>query len=128
MKDTEFAAWLERELASRADAECVETMAEFRRATRAVTKAGQIKGGVRHEKDDRYRIDDRSRYVLGWSNERKIDALLDRAEELAGQLAEAERIQAGHDAAAKAAVSPRPGARRPGADPRLRGDRLPVGR
>ena len=105
MKDTEFAPWLERELASRADAECVETMAEFRRATRAVTKAGQIKGGVRHEKDDRFRIDDRSRYVLGWSNERKIDVLLDRAAELAGQLAEAERIRAGHDAVAKAAVA-----------------------
>ena len=104
MKDTEFAPWLERELASRADAECVETMAEFRRATRAVTKAGQIKGGVRHEKDDRFRIDDRSRYVLGWSNERKINVLLDRAAELAGQLAEAERIRAGHDAVAKAAV------------------------
>ena len=52
-------------------------MAEFRRMPRAITKAGQIKGsGGRHEKDDRYRIDDRSRYVLGWTNERKIDALL----------------------------------------------------
>jgi uncharacterized protein YPO0396 len=105
VKDTEFAPWLERELANRADAECVETMAEFRRAARAVTKAGQIKGGVRHEKDDRFRIDDRSRYVLGWSNERKINALLDRAGDLAGQLAEAERIQARLDAAAKAAVA-----------------------
>ena len=73
--------------------------------TRAVTKAGQIKGGVRHEKDDRFRIDDRSRYVLGWSNERKINTLLDRAEDLAGQLAEAERIQTGLDAVAKAAVA-----------------------
>ena len=105
VKDTEFAPWLERELASRADAECVETMAEFRRAPRAVTKAGQIKGGVRHEKDDRFRIDDRSRYVLGWSNERKINTLLDRAEDLAGQLAEAERIRMRLDAAAKAAVT-----------------------
>ena len=105
VKDTEFAPWLERELAHRADAECVETMAEFRRAARAVTKAGQIKGGVRHEKDDRFRIDDRSRYVLGWSNERKINALLDRAADLAGQLAEAQRIQADLDAAAKAAVA-----------------------
>ena len=105
VKDTEFASWLERELANRADAECVETMAEFRRAPRAVTKAGQIKGGVRHEKDDRFRIDDRSRYVLGWSNERKIRTLLDRAEDLAGQLAEAERIQTRLDAVAKAAVT-----------------------
>ena len=106
VKDTVFAAWLERELASRADAECVETMAEFRRATRAVTKAGQVKGGVRHEKDDRYRIDDRSRYVLGWSNERKIDALLGRAAELAASARRGRsRMLAGHEAAVKAAIT-----------------------
>jgi len=105
VKDTDFAPWLERELASRADAECVQTMAEFRRATRAVTKAGQIKGGFRREKDDRFRIDDRSRYVLGWSNERKIDVLLGRAAALARQLADTERDAAGHEAAVKAAVA-----------------------
>jgi uncharacterized protein YPO0396 len=80
IKDTGFYPWLERELAVRAGHECVETMTQFRRATRAVTKTGQTKGaGGRHEKDDRSRIDDRSKYVLGWSNERKIDALLVRA-------------------------------------------------
>ncbi len=87
LKDTPFAPWLERELASRADVECVETMAEFRRLPRAITKAGQIKGGGgRHEKDDRKRIDDRSTYVLGWSSERKTDALLNRATALAARL------------------------------------------
>ena len=105
VKDTDFAPWLERELAHRADVECVQTMAEFRRASRALTRAGQIKGGVRHEKDDRFRIDDRSRYVLGWSNERKIDALLSRAAELARQLTAAGREEAGYRAAAQAAVA-----------------------
>jgi uncharacterized protein YPO0396 len=76
VKNTPFAAWLERELARRADYECVGTMTEFRRAARAIIKAGQVKGGDRHEKDDRYRIGDRSRYVLGWTNKRKIEALL----------------------------------------------------
>ena len=43
---------------------------------RAITRSGQIKtGGDRHEKDDRRRIDDRTRYVLGWSNAAKIAAL-----------------------------------------------------
>src|SRR6266536_81018 len=61
IKDTEFYPWLERELSIRAGFDCVETMAEFRRAPKAITKAGQIKGsGGRHEKDDRTRIDDRS--------------------------------------------------------------------
>jgi uncharacterized protein YPO0396 len=105
VKDTGFAPWLERELARRADVECVGTMAEFRRAARAVTKAGQIKGGVRHEKDDRFRIDDRSRYVLGWSNERKIDVLVSQAAELARRLAEADRMRTGCETAVSAAVA-----------------------
>jgi uncharacterized protein YPO0396 len=105
VKDTPFAAWLERELASRADLECVETMAQFRRATRAITKAGQIKGGSRHEKDDRYRIDDRSRYVLGWSIERKKEALLAQAAYLAMRLADAERLQGTHQGALKSALA-----------------------
>ena len=105
VKDTPFAAWLERELAGRADLECVGTMTEFRRATRAITKAGQIKGGSRHEKDDRYRIGDRIRYVLGWSNERKIEALLAEASGLAKRLADAERVHDEYDKAVKSAFA-----------------------
>jgi uncharacterized protein YPO0396 len=87
IQDTPFASWLERELEHRADHECVETMAEFRRLPKAITKAGQIKEkGGRHEKDDRRRIDDRSAYVLGWSNERKVEALIDRARGISAQL------------------------------------------
>ena len=97
VKDSPFAPWLERELARRADVECVETMAEFRRMTKAITKAGQVKGtSGRHEKDDRFRIDDRGRYVLGWSNERKIDALLSRATALAARITSADAELAGH--------------------------------
>jgi uncharacterized protein YPO0396 len=83
INQTPFAAWLERELSHRAGYECVETMAEFRRAARAVTRSGQIKGAAgRHEKNDSKRIDDRGSYVLGWSNEQKIDALLHDAARL----------------------------------------------
>ncbi len=68
--------WLERELAHRFDVACCATQEQFRRETRAITRAGQIKDpNGRHEKDDRHRIDDRSRYVLGWSNNAKIAAL-----------------------------------------------------
>ncbi|GII32871.1 ATP-binding protein [Planotetraspora mira] len=83
IKDCEFYPWLERELTIRAGYTCVETMAEFRRLPKAITTAGQFKGaGGRHEKDDRYRIDDHSNYVLGWTNEQKINALLRQAVEL----------------------------------------------
>ena len=67
-------------------------MDRFRREVRAVTVNGQIKAGeLRHEKDDRYKINDRGRYILGWNNGPKI-ALLER--ELAAQKKEAARIEA----------------------------------
>ena len=74
--DSPFYPWLERELAHRFDVACCSTQEQFRRETRAITRAGQIKDPTgRHEKDDRHRIDERSRYVLGWSNSAKIAAL-----------------------------------------------------
>lgn len=80
IKDSPFSGWLDRELTHRAGYECVEEMDEFRRAARAVTRAGQIKGArERHEKDDLRRIDDRRYYVLGWNNQAKINTLLAQA-------------------------------------------------
>jgi uncharacterized protein YPO0396 len=74
--DSPFYAWLDRELCHRFDVACCTTQEQFRRESRAITRAGQIKSaGERHEKDDRHRIDDRSRYVLGWSNAAKLAAL-----------------------------------------------------
>jgi len=74
--ESEFYGWLEQELARRFDYACCADLAQFRRERRAVTRQGQIKGSdARHEKDDRHRLDDRTRYVLGWTNARKIDAL-----------------------------------------------------
>ena len=105
VKNTPLAVWLERELGRRADHECVETMAEFRRVPKAITKAGQVKGsGGRHEKDDRFRIDDRSRYVLGWSNQRKLDALLAQARVLTARISEVMAAQQQHERARDAAV------------------------
>ena len=87
--DSAFYVWLEREIAVRFDVACCTVQEQFRRETRAITRAGQIKGGgERHEKDDRHRIDDRSRYVLGWSNEAKIAALQGKLKALEGRLAE----------------------------------------
>jgi len=79
--------WLERELAHRFDVACCATQEQFRRERRAITYAGQIKDpSGRHEKDDRHRIDDRSRYVLGWSNSAKIAALEVKRRDLEAQL------------------------------------------
>lgn len=73
---SEFWNWLDAELSRRFDYACCESLDQFRREARAITKSGQTKaGGERHEKDDRNRIDDRSRYVLGWTNDAKIATL-----------------------------------------------------
>lgn len=81
--DSEFYSWLEHELCRRFDYTCCQTMEQFRREQQAITRAGQIKsGGRRHEKDDRHPLEDRSHYVLGWSNESKIATLIQQATRL----------------------------------------------
>ncbi len=87
--DSPFYDWFERELAHRFDVACCVTQEQFRRETRAITPAGQIKDPTgRHEKDDRHRLDDRSRYVLGWTNAAKIAALEEKLGQLEIRLAE----------------------------------------
>ncbi|MHB1121337.1 MAG: ATP-binding protein [Ramlibacter sp.] len=87
--ESPFYDWLERELAHRFDVACCATQEQFRRETRAITRAGQIKDPTgRHEKDDRHRIDDRSRYVLGWTNAPKIAALEGTRRQLEQRLGE----------------------------------------
>lgn len=87
--DSPFYDWLERELAHRFDVACCLTQEQFRRETRAVTRAGQVKDPTgRHEKDDRHRLDDRSRYVLGWTNTAKIATLEAKSRQLESRLAD----------------------------------------
>ena len=77
--DTPYYDWLENELVERFDYVCCDTMAEFERARRAITRSGLSKSGgrdnARYEKDDRRRLDDRSTYILGWNNRDKIRVL-----------------------------------------------------
>ncbi len=87
--DSPFYDWLERELTHRFDFACCMTGEQFRREARAVTRMGQIKSsGERHEKDDRHRLNDRRRYVLGWSNTGKISALECEQQKLEKRLGE----------------------------------------
>jgi uncharacterized protein YPO0396 len=87
--DSPFYDWLERELAHRFNVACCTTQEQFRRETRAVTRAGQLKDpSGRHEKDDRRAIGDRSQYVLGWSNTDKIAALQAQARQLEQRIAD----------------------------------------
>ncbi|MCP3137095.1 ATP-binding protein [Pyxidicoccus xibeiensis] len=88
--DSGMYRWLEAELARRFDYACCDTQEQFRRERQALTRSGQLKrSGEQHEKDDRFRLDDRSRYVLGWSNEQKRAALEHAAKALETRLRDA---------------------------------------
>jgi len=81
-KESLFRDYVVDQLVRRADHRCTNTLEEFRSQPRAVTREGQVRSGERHEKDDRNRVDDPRRWVLGWANERKIAALRQELEEL----------------------------------------------
>lgn len=89
VKEGLFHRYLVDELTKRADYRCASSLEEFRGQRRAVTREGQVRSGERHEKDDRHRVDDPRRWVLGWANERKIAALRDELAELEEKLATA---------------------------------------
>jgi uncharacterized protein YPO0396 len=85
--ENKFENWLRDELTARFNYVCCDDMESFRREKRAVTKAGQAKtNDFMHEKDDRYRIEDRSRYVLGWENQSKIGALENKSRVLESRI------------------------------------------
>ena len=89
IKQGPFAEYLAAELTKRADHRCAADLETFRSERRAVTKAGQVRSGERHDKDDRHRVDDPRRWVLGWVNERKLAALRDEHDGLEAQRGEA---------------------------------------
>ncbi|MCV7152101.1 ATP-binding protein [Mycolicibacterium pyrenivorans] len=102
VRDGQFEEYLRAELMKRADFRCAVTLDEFRNERRAVTREGQVRSGDRHEKDDRHRVDDPRRWVLGWVNERKIAAMRAELAELESQrdeaAAEASRLVGERDA------------------------------
>ena len=84
--DSPFYNWLEQALWQRFNVVCCTSQEQFRREPKAITRAGQTKGGERHEKDDRHALGDRSRYVLGWSNAAKCAVLQAKARVLEANL------------------------------------------
>lgn len=75
-KDSEFAGHVRHVLDSRYDHACFAAADDgFRRARRALTKAGQSKDGDRHVKDDRKHIDDRASFALGWDTAERMAML-----------------------------------------------------
>lgn len=73
IKDGPYKNWLRDELKAGFNFVCVDGADELHHYAKALTVNGQIKGSnTRYEKDDRSRIDDRSRWVLGFDNSEKL--------------------------------------------------------
>ena len=88
IKDGPWQQWVERELAERFNYACVAKVEEMARYERSITLAGQIKHNrTRHEKDDRFNIHDRRRWVLGFSNAQKLELYKQSARTLAQEIA-----------------------------------------
>jgi uncharacterized protein YPO0396 len=81
--DTVFDIWLENYLHRNfGDFACVE-LEELQQIPYAITKQGLIKSGrIRHTKDDRWTINDKRNFVLGWTNVEKIKALQENVIEI----------------------------------------------
>jgi uncharacterized protein YPO0396 len=87
-----FALWLEADLKHRFDYACVDSIQAFRAAERALTREGQVRHGkTRHEKNDRFRIDDRSQWVLGFDNREKLALFEKQSQRLADEVAALDR-------------------------------------
>jgi len=87
-----LSAWVSQQVIYQYGYSCVDTEKTLERYDRAITLQGLIKNKDRHEKDDRPGRGDASRFVMGWNNEKKKEALQTRRSQLldeAEQAAEA---------------------------------------
>jgi len=84
-----FHAWIDAELRSRFNHECVESADELSRFEFALTRQGQVRGGRSlHEKRDRFHVDDESQWSLGWDNSERRRLFEGRRASLRSQLSE----------------------------------------
>ncbi|MFN3867137.1 MAG: ATP-binding protein, partial [Demequina sp.] len=98
--DGPFAAYLNRRIGRDFDVACVDDADALAGVTRGVTRAGLFKRSAhRYEKNDRHRVDDRATWVLGGTNDAKVETLQER---LANARRESEARGAEVDAADRA--------------------------
>lgn len=93
-----FRQWLDTHVRTHYDFVCTDTLEEFQRYEKALTKEGLTKQNFRHEKDDRSQVLSQSNYILGWDNQQKMELIQARRRELEKQieqtLAQVQQIEA----------------------------------
>jgi len=92
--DHPLSKWAEQETIRLFSYHCLEDEKQLPRYERAITINGLIKNGRRHEKDDRPDRNDPGRYALGWNNEKKKEALLQKRAVLVERISKAEETLA----------------------------------
>ena len=103
-KEGRWDAWLAAECAQRFSYLCADNLDEFRRADQAVTRSGQVKHNAeRHEKDDRIDVDDRRRWVTGFTNLEKLALFEKEAQRLGDEITALQKKIQKIEAEAKAA-------------------------
>lgn len=80
--DHKLGNWVEQQVIRQFNYACIEDEKNLDRYGRALTLNGLIKNGQRHEKDDRPDRNDPGKYVMGWNNEKKKQALFKKRDAL----------------------------------------------
>ena len=80
-----LAGWVAQQVVQQFDHVCLDTDKSLERYDKAITLNGLIQNRDRHEKDDRPDSLDPRRYVMGWNNEQKKEALIRRRNQLADE-------------------------------------------
>ncbi|RAJ11126.1 uncharacterized protein YPO0396 [Chitinophaga skermanii] len=87
--ENKMSQWVEQQVIQQFDYYCVENEKTLQRYDKAITLNGLIKNYDRHEKDDRPEKNDAARYVMGWNNEKKKEALIIKRNKLSDALTQA---------------------------------------
>lgn len=81
IKDHPHHAWLKERLVSRFNYTCVDDPRQLRNHDYSLTREGLIRAKGTHTKRDRWRVDDREHWILGWSNHERVEHLRERHRE-----------------------------------------------
>ena len=74
--------WIKAQLQKSYNYICTDSLEDFQRYEKALTKEGLMKNSERHEKDDRIQIVRQSNYILGWDNSEKVELIQAQRREL----------------------------------------------
>lgn len=77
-----YRQWVQVQLQQSYNYICTDTLEDFQRYEKALTKEGLLKHHERHEKDDRLHVVRQNNYILGWDNSAKIDVIQTQRREL----------------------------------------------